>query len=222
MLEPTARRICIFLMFGACFVCAKNLCAQKRSAYILETAPAPEAEGPYRISFSTSAKALTVSFPLRGSHAINLRAEYFRSASVPKAFELAHLFRADWKFRSVPVTASYTYALPSPASWIFPVAGVGLSAHVYRQTEKIDRALGVAFHSVEREAGDVSEPYYANTRGLNFGAEASLGFIVNLGDHMFMMSQWRYRYVACPDHRYGYNYNSLNVLDFSMDFGFQF
>ncbi len=219
-------RICYFLMLGLCFLCAKRTCAQKRAAYILDTAPAPESEENYRISFSTSVKAVTVSFLLRGPHAINLRAEYFRSASAPKAFEIAHLYTADWKFRSVPVTVSYTYALPSPSSRIFPVAGFGLSAHVYKQTEKVEHSTGMPYNFVlQSSIESLTEtilPHFANKYGLNVGAEVSLGLIMNVSKNIFVMSQGRYRYIACSGHHYGYNYSSLRVLDFSVDIGFQF
>lgn len=209
-------------MLGLCFLCAKKICAQKRAAYILDTAPAPKFEEPYRISFSTSSKAITVSFPLHGPHAINLRAEYFRSASMPKKLERIHQIKADWKFRSVPVTASYTYALPSPTSWMFPVAGFGLSAHVYKQTEKLDPFSGLPYHDVVSSPEEGVAPIFANKRGLNLGAEASIGLIMNVSRDIFIMSQARYRYVACSKHHYGYNYGALNVLDFSLDVGFQF
>ena len=191
-------------------------------AYILDTATAPTTQKSYRISFSTSSKAVTVSFPLRGSHAFNLRAEYFRSASIPRSFERLHHVKADWKFRSLPVTASYTYALPSPASWVFPVAGVGLSAHIYKQTEKLDALTGQPFSRVLQLNNESGTPLFADKSGLNFGAELSLGLIMNVTDNIFIMSQGRYRYVACSNKKYGYRYGSLNVLDFSLDVGFQF
>lgn len=218
----STQRICCCLLIGLCFMCARTLCAQKRAAYILDTAPAPQIFEPYRISFSTSSKAITVSFPLRGPHAFNVRAEYFRTSSLPRTLERLHGIKADWKFRSVPVTASYTYALPSPTSWIFPVAGIGLSAHMYRQTEKIDPLTGQPFRKVFGESEDIASPFFADKTGLNVGAEISLGLIMNLSENIFVMAQSRYRYVACSRHRYGYNYNALNVLDFSMDVGFQF
>lgn len=198
------------------------MCAQKRAAYILDTAPAPKVVKPYRISFSTSSRAVTVSFPFRGPHAFNVRAEYFRTSSLPKTLERLHGVKADWKFRSVPVTASYTYALPSPASWIFPVAGIGLSAHMYQQTEKIDPVSGQPFRSVVQDPENPVAPLFADKRGLNVGAEVSLGLIMNLNENIFVMTQSRYRYVACSRHRYGYRYDALNVLDFSLDIGFQF
>lgn len=205
-----------------CLFFVKQICAQKRAVYILDTAPAPTHSEPYRISLSTSSKAVTVSFPLRGPHAFNLRAEYFRSASMPKALERVHQVRADWKFRSLPLTASYTYALPSPSALIFPVAGVGLSAHFYRQTEKVDPLTGAPYSYALQRGPNPDLPLFAEKRGLNFGAEISLGLIVNVSKNIFIMSQGRYRYVSCSNHHYGYNYGSLNVLDFSMDVGFQF
>lgn len=218
----STRRICCCLMLAMCFLCAKEICAQKRAAYILDTAPAPELTEPYRISFSTSSRAITVSFPLRGPHAFNLRAESFRSASMPKTLERIHQVKADWKFRSLPLTASYTYALPSPASWIYPVAGAGLSAHLYRQTEKLDPLTGLPFKYAINNSADPALPLFAEKRGLNFGAELSLGLIMDVSKNIFIMSQGRYRYVSCSNHKYGYNYGSLNVLDFSMDIGFKF
>ena len=216
----STHRICSCLLLGLCFLCTQNICAQKRAAYILDTATAPETEKSYRISFSTSAKAVTVSFPLRGSHAFNLRAEHFRSSSIPRSFERLHQVTADWKFRSLPVTASYTYALPSPTSWVFPVVGAGLSAHIYRQTEKLDQLTRQPYKYVLETLDEPLTPFFADQRGLNYGAELSLGLIMNVSENIFIMSQGRYRYIACANHKY--RYGALNVLDFSLDIGFEF
>ena len=188
----TQRICCCCLLLGLCFFFSRTLCAQKRAAYILDTAPAPEVLKPYRISFSTSSRAVTVSFPFRGPHAFNLRAEYFRTSSLPKTLERLHDVKADWKFRSVPVTASYTYALPSPASWVFPVAGIGLSAHMYRQTEKIDPLTGQPFRTLFGDEQNAGTPFFADKEGLNLGAEVSLGLIMNLSQDIFVMAQSRY------------------------------
>ncbi len=136
--------------------------------------------------------------------------------------ERLHGVKADWKFNSVPITASYTYALPSPTSWIYPVAGVGLSAHMYQQIEKIDPITGQPFRSVIQDPANPIGPLYADKTGLNVGAEISLGLIMDLSDNIFVMTQSRYRYISCSRHRYGYHYDALNVLDFSLDIGFLF
>ena len=130
----TCCRLCCFLMCLSCFLIGKKVCAQKVATYLMDTAPSSTSFESYRISFSTSSKAVTVSFPLGGRHAFNVRAEYFRTASIPKLNENVWDVQADWKFRAVPITASYTYALPTPTPQLVPVLGAGVSAYPFKET----------------------------------------------------------------------------------------
>ena len=148
----------------------------------------------YRISFSTSSKAVTVSFPLGGRHAFNVRAEYFRTASIPKLNEKVWDVKADWKFRSVPITASYTYALPSPTSRLVPVVGAGVSAHIFKETH----AAGYGEYSLISSAPIVPvDLNLQDTYGVKYGAELSLGLRTQVTPHLFLMAQGRYRYINC-------------------------
>jgi hypothetical protein len=191
--------------------------------YLLENATDFETAESYRISFSTSSRAVTVSFPLGGPHALNLRAEYFRSASLPKEYEKAWGVKADWKFRSIPLTATYTYAFKQRNSPITPVVGVGLSAHFFRETRQVDAATGLPFSFVQRNL----LPYSGSTNsadrlGLKYGAEVSLGFRTDISKHIFVLTQGRYRYVNCStESLFSRGYGPLSVLDFNLEIGFE-
>ena len=176
----------------------------------------------YRISFSTSSKAVTVSFPLRGRQAFNIRAEYFRTASLPKLNEKIWDVEADWKFRSVPITASYTYALPSTSEEIVPVVGAGVSAHFFKETRAAEYD---AFQFLEAPGNLVGDNLQLNdTFGLKYGAELSLGIRTQVTPHLFLMAQGRYRYINCSVQSYhnGFNSGPVKVFDFSLDIGFGF
>lgn len=212
------------MMACLCFFCAKKTCAQKGAAYILETTPETETQDTYRISFSTSTRAVTVSFPLDGPHALNVRAEYFRTSSLPKEYEKAWDVKADWKFRSIPLTASYTYAFKRPNSRVVPVMGMGLSAHFYRETRQMDAATGLPFYFLQGVLLPVSGSTYSADRvGMKYGAELSLGFRTEINKHIFVMTQGRYRYINCSTQsQLSRGYGPLNVLDFNVEVGFVF
>ena len=215
-------RACCFLICGMCFFSGKKACAQKKATYIMDTTPSSRAVESYRISFSTSSKAVTLSFPLGGRQAFNVRAEYFRAASLPKLNEKIWDMKADWKFRSVPITASYTYELPSPTEGVVPVVGMGVSAHFFKET----RAAGyenyqIDFYPQELALEDVQ---LRDNFGLKYGAEMSFGLRTQVTPHLFLMAQGRYRYINCSVQSVHNNFNSgpVNVLDFSLDVGFGF
>lgn len=190
----------------------------------MDTAPSTSSYESYRISFSTSSRAVTLSFPLRGRHAINVRAEYFRTASIPKLNEKVWDVKADWKFRSVPITASYTYALPSPTSRLVPLVGAGISAHIFKETH----ATGYGGNSLMPGALALSvvnsELNLRDTYGLKYGAELSFGLKTQITQHLFLLAQGRYRYINCSAQSAftDYGRGAVNVFDFSLDVGFGF
>ena len=213
-------RVCCFMVCVSCFLVGKKVCAQKVATYLMDTAPSSTSFESYRISFSTSSKAVTVSFPLGGRHAFNVRAEYFRTASIPKLNESVWDIQADWKFRAVPVTASYTYALPTPTSQLVPVLGAGVSLYPFKETHAA--GFGVS------QASSVSVPgsnlNLQDTYGVKYGAELSLGLRTQVTPHLFLLAQGRYRYINCSAQSSVGDYGSgpVNVLDFSVDVGFGF
>lgn len=98
-----------------------------------------------------------------------------------------------WKFRAVPVTVSYEYALGNPDRFIVPIANAGLSYYFSYAREKVGAAaaaLPVAdpFEVAEQES-------FNNTFGMGFGAHAALGFRFNTSRRTFVSLQGRYRYV---------------------------
>ena len=218
-------RICCVLFCGLCLFQGKRACAQKVATYLMNVAASAETSSntAYSISISTSSKALTVSFPLGGPHAFNVRAEYFRTASLPKVTEKVWDVKADWKFRSIPVTVSYSYSLPSPSARIIPVAGVGLSAHFFKETRKVSES-GALFIESPYDAVLVEDPDFVDIFGLKFGAEMSMGLRTQLTQHIFLMTEARYRYVNCSTDTPIKNLPSgaVTILDFSLDIGFVF
>lgn len=187
----------------------------------MDTAPSSTSFESHRISFSTSSKAVTVSFPLGGRHAFNVRAEYFRTASIPKLNEKVWDVKADWKFRAVPVTASYTYALPTPTSQLVPVLGAGVSVYPFKETH------AAGYGSLSSPSPVVlagSELNLQDSYGIKYGAELSLGLRTQVTPHLFLLAQGRYRYINCSAKSSIGNYGPgpVNVLDFSIDVGFGF
>jgi len=212
-------RVCCLLVCASCFLVGKKVCAQKVATYLLDTAPSTSSFESYRISFSTSSKAVTVSFPLGGRHAFNVRAEYFRTASIPKLNEKVWDVKADWKFRSVPITASYTYALPSPTSRLVPVVGAGVSAHIFKETH----AAGFGTQPFITAPIVPVDLNLQDTYGVKYGAELSLGLRTQVTPHLFLMAQGRYRYINCSAQSSSlgnYGSGAVNVFDFSVDIGF--
>ena len=222
ILLRTLGRICCLFLCGAVFFCGKRVCAQSAASKVLERASSSSADG-YSISVSTSSKAATVYLPLGGPHTLSLRAEYFRVASVPKITEKVWDVKADWKFRSVPLTVSYMYSLPSPNDRIVPVVGAGVSAHFFKETEKI-RDGGTAFISTPFGIVNTAASDFMDRYGLKYGAELSLGVRTQLTRQIFILTEARYRYVNCSASMLRNNFGSeaVNVVDFSVDVGFAF
>ena len=221
MCSVSKDRIFCTLLCAMCIAGANRVCAQGVYFPILEKSEATPSYEPYRISFSTSSRAVTVSFPMGGPLEFNLRAEYFRTSSLPKVVERAMDIKADWKFKSIPITASYTYAFPSPSSRIVPVAGIGVSAHFYRESRRVDATTGLPVHLATSSPVAFANSSAMHKLGLKVGAEASLGLRTQLGRHMFVLTEARYRYVNCSvDSFEMYGAPPLNQLDFNLSIGF--
>ena len=218
MCSVSRNRLCCLIVMAMCCMCVKRAFAQRAQSYILDTAEVADSFEPYRISFSASSRAVTVSFPVGGSQAINLRAEYFRTSSLPKVYEKVFDLKADWKFKSVPITASYTYAFPGFSSRFVPVAGLGVSAHFYRETRRFDAVTGLPVY-LSRSP----RPSKVDKLGLKVGAEASFGIRTQISRRVFVMTEGRYRYVNCSVEALNpYRGPALNVFDFNVDIGFTF
>ena len=220
IVSRTLCRVCCYMMCACCFFVGKRVCAQKVATYLMDTAPSSTSFESYRVSFSTSSKAVTVSFPLGGRHAFNVRAEYFRTASIPKLNEKVWDVKADWKFRAVPVTASYTYALPSPTAQLVPVLGAGVSVYPFKETH----AAGYGLPSSSPIVPTGPDLNLQDTYGIKYGAELSLGLRTQVTPHLFLLAQGRYRYINCSTKSSlgTYGPGSVNLLDFSIDVGFGF
>ncbi len=144
---------------------------------------------------------------------------------MPKLTEKLYDVEADWKFRSIPVTFSYTYALPSTSTRVVPVIGVGIAAHFFKETHMENNTASV----IPGFVGPSSMAFFTNGTnrdrfGLKYGAEVSLGVRTQVTRHIFLMSQGRYRYVNCSIQSLMSKYGSgpVSILDFSVDIGFEF
>lgn len=161
--------------------------------------------------YSSSSHTVSVRLPLSGPHAVQISAEYFRSSSLPRWSPRRLRPEPDWRFRSVPVTVSYTYSLPALTRSVRPVVGVGVSSHVYQ--ERVRQASGLGF---------LPEEGFDYRMGLRIGAEATAGFRVLLSPQVYVLAQGRYRYVAHP--MFGAvtpGYDAFTTVDVSLGLGFE-
>jgi len=161
--------------------------------------------------YASSAHTVSLRLPLGGPHALNVSGEYFRASSVPREYERRFRLESDWKYRSVPITFSYSYSLPALTPRLHPVVGVGISSHVFSERTRRDGVPG-------GETATGFDQHY----GVQLGAEASMGMRMVISRHVFLLAQSRFRYVGdfsqMPAHSM---YGPFTVLDFSFGVGFE-
>ncbi len=172
-----------------------------------------------RFIIRSTSKTLTFTYPLRGPHALNITGEYFRAASLPRAYYKMAGVDPHWKFYSYPLTFAYSYQLPVRSSRVLPVVAMGVTAHVtraYRLMDGSGRRVGPLV-SADPGPGDAR---YRRALGLGYGAEVSLGFKTVMSRHLFLLTQCRYRFVhSVPfdgSHQLGMRFG---VLDFAVGAG---
>ncbi len=209
------------LLLAACLLSIPCANAQQVQSYILESAKVTSSSDPYRLSLSASSRSVTISIPMGRAQALNLRAEYFRSSSIPRIFERAWDIEADWKFRSIPLTVSYTFELPSLSTRVTPVVGAGVSAHFYRETNLQEEENGLSLNPSIASISPFSSPASVDYLGLTMGAEVSFGFRTEVNRQIFILTEARYRYVNCSIESFDvFSPGQLNVLDFNVSLGF--
>ncbi|MEZ4699875.1 MAG: hypothetical protein R2834_06065 [Rhodothermales bacterium] len=161
--------------------------------------------------FSSSSHAVSVRLPIGGPHAINVTGEYFRASSLPRFNPQRLRADPDWRFRSIPVTFSYTYSLPSVTRKLQPVVGVGVSTHLF--AERMRNGM---------RGGSLPQPGFTTRYGLRAGAEATMGIRMLISRQVFVLAQSRYRYVGTMPGIPSWSRNGpFTLLDFSLGLGFE-
>ena len=170
-----------------------------------------------RLSIKTASKTVSLTFPLRTNHTLNVTGEYVSVSSIPKLYEKSLGLRPTWKFRAIPVTVSYSYSLPTFSERFIPVAGAGLAAFFYRKTLReevlIPEAVGFQLPAsnpslslqdaqIQRIAIPRATPSTPEVRfesahhvGISYGAELFLGVRSLMTDNVYIQALWRYRYL---------------------------
>jgi hypothetical protein len=209
MVARVAKRclLCIFLC---------GTCAYLQRVYAQWNETIATLRDDFRLSvahsrFSSSAYTVSLRFPLGGPHALNVTGEYFRASSMPRDYERRFRIDPDWKFRSIPITFSYSYTLPAVTQRVHPVVGVGLSTHLYY--EKTRLASGIAV---------LGEPMFDRHYGIHVGAEATMGMRFTVNPHVFLLGQTRLRYVGDLSQAPSRSpYGPFTWFDFSLGLGFE-
>lgn len=181
-----------------------------------------------RLSVREASRTVSLSFPLAGGyHAINVTGEYVSMATVPKLYEKQLGILPEWKFRAVPVTVSYSYSLPALGGRLIPVAGAGVAAYLYQETNRqtfqvqspisIEPAgpMPVRFSAQVGQGApapprgqvvsETSTTYHSrHSFGITYGGEAFVGVRTLVLDNLYVQTLWRYRYLrSYADHRNG-------------------
>jgi hypothetical protein len=195
-------------------LCAACAGVQRAEAQLMRTLAAWVDNDRLSVSssgYASSAHTVSLRMPLGGPHAVNVSGEYFRASSLPREYERRFRLQSDWKYRSIPITLSYSYSLPALTPRLHPVVGLGVSSHVfYERTRRVEKAGG--------ETAIGFDKHY----GVYLGAEATMGMRMVLSRHVFLLAQSRFRYVGdlsqMPAHSM---YGPFTVLDFTFGVGFE-
>lgn len=175
---------------------------------------------PARFIIRSTSKTLTFTYPLSGPHALNLTGEFFRAASLPRAFYKLASIDPDWKFYSYPLTFAYSYQLPVRSTRFLPIVTAGVTAHFTRAYRLLDATRQPIGPLTQGELASQGA-YYSRGYGAGYGAEVSIGFRTALSQHLFLLTQCRYRIVHSTPF---VNKNDLgmhfSVLDFAIGAGF--
>ncbi len=209
MVSRASTRCLLCLLLCSAFIGVGRAYAQLEQVLAIVKSRAQLALEP--TGFSTSAHTVSLRFPLGGPHALNLSGEYFRASTLSRAYERRMQVESDWKFRSIPITLSYSYALPALNRRMTPVVGMGVSTHFYYERTRRDGLPASA-------APQAFDAHY----GVGVGAEATVGMRVLMTPRVFVLGQSRLRYVGHVAQRSARSmHGPFTLLDFSMGIGFE-
>ena len=147
-----------------------------------------------------------------------------RLESIAKPFAEQLHVKPAWRYKGLPITVGYSYALTNPNRRIVPVVGVGVSCYLgsAKQLESYN-----TLPSMRHSGEDVSTSprlEYHEQPGLGYGVQATLGVRADVNRHVYLLAQGRARYVDglafTPN---DYNFHSqFTRIDFALGFGFKF
>lgn len=137
-------------------------------------------------------KTFTLDVRLDERASISLTTEYWKLSSFPKPLANELGLKPAWRFRAVPVTVGYNYALTPRDRRVVPIVGVGVSLYACESKKLAYADDTIAFDAEMTEHGG----YHTEThRGLGYGAEASLGLRADLSNRLYVQTSARARYV---------------------------
>ncbi|MEM6646161.1 MAG: hypothetical protein AAF730_07905 [Bacteroidota bacterium] len=117
-----------------------------------------------------------IHIPLNRREAIFFGAELFRFTSTEARIAEGLRHEADWKFRSIPLSAGYEYAITDPDARLVVVVGGALSYHFSYAARRIG----------ERNEGAIIKGVYERDMGMGFGAEVFAGVRANITQRLFL------------------------------------
>ena len=204
---PSCIRLMGCMLLGGLFLCPSKVCAQ--------ASPAASPSISNTISFSV---------PLSARQSIVFSTEYLRVESFPKPLAEQLYVKPAWRYKAVPITIGYSYALADPNRRIVPVVGVGVSAYFGSVKQ-----LGAPGSTTMRHSGETFETAsprlsYHQRLGVGYGAQVSLGLRADLNRHLYALAEGRARYVnglAFTPNDYDFRSEFIKI-DFAVGLGFKF
>ena len=207
-----------FLGIGLLYPC--TALGQRASGPSLSTTFRTSSPSPSEYATSVS-KTLSFDIPLDDRQSLKLSAEYVKATSLPKVYERQLNLKPSWKFKAVPLTIGYSYALTDPDHRLVPIVGVGLSYYLCRSKRLDAPAAGNLDEDIMASPRSM-DPSFHEGIGMGYGAQATLGLRFDLNRHLFLTAQSRARYVDgfafTPGSDLGTEFTDV---DFSLGFGFK-
>ena len=204
---PACIRLFGCLLLGFLFLCPSRVCGQT----VVNTS-------------SSISKTFSLSFPLSERQSITVSTEYLRLQSLEAPFAEQLNVKPAWRYKALPITVGYSYALTNPNRRIVPVVGVGVSCYLgsAKQLESYNNAPSIR-HTGETLSATPRFEYHEQS-GLGYGVQATLGIRADVNRHVYLLAQGRARYVdglAFTPNEYNFH-SEFAKIDFAIGFGFKF
>ena len=205
---PLCIRLTGLMLLGGLVLCPSKVCGQASSAPSLSIS-----------------NTLSFSVPISARQSIVFSTELMRVESLPKPLAEQLYARPAWRYKAVPLTVGFSYALTNPNRRIVPVVGVGVSAY-FSQAKQLAAGPGsmTMLHSGEAFQEISPRLDYHKGLGVGYGVEATLGLRADLNRHFYALAQGRARYVdglAFTAHDYDFR-SKFTKIDFALGFGVKF
>jgi hypothetical protein len=204
---PVCLRLTGCVLLGLLFLCPSRVCGQTISS-----------------TQSSIAKTFSLSIPLAERHAFVVSTEYMRVESLPKPFAEQLYVKPAWRYKGVPLTLGYAYALTNPDNRIVPVVGVGVSCYFGSAKQLASYSHEPAMLHSGEEPASSPRLLFDERLGVGYGAEATLGLRADLNRSLFVLAQGRARYIhglAFTSNDYDFH-TAFAKIDFAIGFGFKF